>query len=303
MATLTLTNQMPPLPEYDFEFCINFNREAGSVSRVFAATRDFVQACERLDHGLISSIDSNIEPLIMLEDVEVGSLKTFFRLTLLALDDQALKEGDWKVVVGKFLYQAKYLLLSWMDDQTRPPLDTLSRRIQQAAESTDVRHLPDYIHPKRQLLVDAVKDFQSVKEHLIDGDSAYVEDNSGMRHDMNMTIKVDINDMDDLMPIETELNRVSMRLIVKRPDYLGESQWEFRHGNRIISAKIEDYEWLRRFQKREIDVRPSDALNCTIRIEQQYDLDNELKAERFFVEHVKGVIEYPQDPQQQNLLS
>ena len=212
MVTLTLTNQMPPLPEYDFEFCVNFNREVGSVSRVFAATRDFVQACERLDQGLIISIDSNIEPLMMLEDVEVGSLKTFFRLTLNALDDQALKDGNWKVVVGKFLYTAKYLVLDWMDDdQNRPPLDILSRQIQEAAEATNVRYLPDYTPPKRQLLVDAVNDFQSVKEHFVEGDSAYIEDKSGLRHNLNVTVKVDINDMDDLMPVQTELNRVTMR--------------------------------------------------------------------------------------------
>ena len=47
-----------------------------------------------------------------------------------------------------------------------------------------------------------------------------------------------------------------MILAVKKPDYLGDSKWDLRHGKRPISARIEDGAWLRRFQSREVDVRP-----------------------------------------------
>jgi hypothetical protein len=31
-----------------------------------------------------------------------------------------------------------------------------------------------------------------------------------------------------------------MILAVKKPDYLGDSKWDLRHGRRSIAAKIED---------------------------------------------------------------
>ena len=46
-----------------------------------------------------------------------------------------------------------------------------------------------------------------------------------------------------------------------------------------ISARIEDTNWLRSFQAREIDVRPGDALRCLATVEHSYGFDNELISE------------------------
>jgi hypothetical protein len=81
-----------------------------------------------------------------------------------------------------------------------------------------------------------------------------------------------------------------MILPVKKPDYLGNSQWELRHGKRNILARIEDGQWLRRFQGRQEDVRPGDALRCRVQIEYNYGFDNELVSERFTVLEVMEVL-------------
>jgi hypothetical protein len=54
---------------------------------------------------------------------------------------------------------------------------------------------------------------------------------------------------------------------------MGTTAWE--------ASKIEDATWLKRFQGREIDVRPGDALKCEVRIEHLYGHDNELLSERY----------------------
>jgi hypothetical protein len=81
-----------------------------------------------------------------------------------------------------------------------------------------------------------------------------------------------------------------MILAVKKPDYLGDSRWDLRHGKRPISAKIEDVEWLRRFQNRQVDVRPGDALRCEVKIEHLYGHDNELLTERYTIVRVNEVL-------------
>ena len=81
-----------------------------------------------------------------------------------------------------------------------------------------------------------------------------------------------------------------MILPVKKPDYLGNSMWGLRHGKRNIEAKILDEAWLRRFQNREEDVRPGDALQCLVATELLYGHDNELIAERYTVETVLKVL-------------
>ncbi len=86
---------------------------------------------------------------------------------------------------------------------------------------------------------------------------------------MNLSIRWPIEDIEALAIARTiEQPSAEMILAVKKPDYLGTSKWDLRHGKRTIQAKIEDEDWLRRFQNRQEDVRPGDALRCNVSIEQ-----------------------------------
>ena len=66
-------------------------------------------------------------------------------------------------------------------------------------------------------------------------------------------------------------NESEMILKIKKPDYLGQSMWEFRHDGRTIEAKIADGEWLRRFHDREFVLGPGDAIKATVRMRVNYD--------------------------------
>lgn len=263
----------------------------GPASRVFLATHEFIKACQRLDEDLVDAIDTNIETVMVLEDIEASSLKTWLRNVLVATDDAALKDIDWRKQVGKYLVRAKYAVIRWIDNDTTPrSLPALAHEIQQIAQETDVRHLPDYRAPSPDALLTAVRDFQSVKALLAPGDKASIE-TADSSLEMNLTIKIDVADIEALAVKETiEFPPSTMILAVKKPDYLGESKWELRHGKKSIAAKIDDAEWLARFQSRGVDVRPGDALKCLVKIENLYGHDNELISERYTVVRVLEVL-------------
>ncbi|MBS0383727.1 MAG: hypothetical protein JSS00_00080 [Proteobacteria bacterium] len=289
---LTLSEDPPETPMADFAFYIDFKRGTGSPSRVFTATSEFIRACERFDRELLKSIDSRIETVLILEDIEAGSLKTWLRNQLVAADDDALKKMDWKRLVGKYLVDAKYAALRFLDDGSAPrELPKLSREIQQIAAATDVRHLPDYAPPSPRALLDALKDFQSVKDALsIDDRAKYI---AGERQlEINLSVRWNVDEIEALAVKQVMRSPPSpMILAVKKPDYLGNSQWDVRLGRRTIQAKIQDSEWLRRFQNREIDVRPGDALQCMVEVEHLYGHDNELIAEHYTVLSVDNVLQ------------
>lgn len=297
MAKLTVTKRKPRPPKADFGFSINFKRGEGSASRVFLATHDFIRACERLDKELLASIDSSIQTVMVLEDIEAGSIKTWLRNNLRSTDDQSLKELDWKTLVGHYLVKAKYLVLEWIDDSEAPKdLPKLGQDIQQLASETNVRHLPDYSPVRPDALLAALTDFQKVKDHLVEGDSASVVSDSTV-HEMDLKIRWDIEDIQALAIKETQIIDVpSMMFIVKKPDYIGTSKWDLRLGKKAISAKFEDEQWLNQFQSRDVDVRPGDALRCQVRIEMSYGHDNELIAERYFIAKVESVVENQYQP-------
>ncbi|HBM71396.1 MAG TPA: hypothetical protein DD436_01925 [Erythrobacter sp.] len=291
MASITLTDKEPRAPRADFGFEIDFQRGVGPASRVFTATRDFIKVCEALDDELIRSIDSNIETVLVLEDIESGSIKTWLRNALAATEDDALKTLDWKPLVGKYLVRAKYAVIRWIDDDSAPrSLPDLRRELQQIAQDTDVRHLPDYTPPSPGALVEAVKGFQGVKDSLLPGDKARLLSDEGSIP-FDLTISLNVEDIEALAVARSiEVPPAEMILPVKKPDYLGSSQWELRHGKRNIYARIEDEAWLRRFQSRQEDVRPGDALRSIVQIEYNYGFDNELISERFTVLEVLEVL-------------
>lgn len=293
-ATITLSDKRPAPPRADFAFEIDFKRGVGPASRVFTATHDFIRACEALDAELVKSIDSSIETVLVLEDIQEGSIRTYFRSTLEAVDDDALKTLDWKPQVGKYLVKAKYALLRWTDTGgITKSLPDLREEIRQIAAETDVRHLPDYSPPSSKALVAAAVNFQSVKDRLVEGDRAFFRADGGetSEWEFNLSVRMPVESIEDLAVARTiTMPPAEMILPVKKPDYLGDSRWQLRHGARTIEAKIEHVEWLKQFQNREVDVRPGDALRCIVAIENLYGHDNELLTERFSIKQVLGVL-------------
>lgn len=259
---------------------------------MFSAINDFIKACEKLDAELAHGIDTNIETVLLLEDIEAGSIRVWLRNALGAVEDDALKKLDWKPVVGKYLVRAKYAVIRWIDDESTPKsLPALAKELQAIAAETDVRHLPDYQAPAPAALLDAVRDFQSVKDRLLPGDTAKYIPKEGDALEMNLSVRWDVESIEAMAVKETlQFPPAPMILAVKKPDYLGDSKWELRHGKRTISAKIEDIAWLKRFQGREVDVRPGDALKCEVKIEHLYGHDNELLTERYTITRVDDVL-------------
>ena len=89
--------------------------------------------------------------------------------------------------------------------------------------------------------------------------------------ELNLSVSLPIEEIEALEIARTIAYPASeMILTVKKPDYLGASKWELRHGNRTISAKIEDLDsrtkcnWVERFGKDLVRCFVSKSLSGTI---------------------------------------
>ncbi len=292
MAKLELTDTPPDDPSSDFALVIDFQKGESSPTRVFESATNFIEAFQTIDKVLVESVDSSITPVMLLEDVEVGSLKIWLKNALKSTDDQALKDLDWKPAVGKYLVRAKYLVLSWIDDDTTPKsLPDLRKDLQRLASETDVRRLPDYSPPDPSGLIDAAQKIQTAKEYLGPEDRVYFESDSE-KLEIDISVRLDPDQLYELATKETILlPPATMILTVKKPDYLGLSKWDFRLGKRAISAKIQDDKFLAEFQGRKRDVRPGDAIKCVVSVEMRYGFDNELISEIYLITEVVEVLE------------
>jgi len=294
-VTVGVSSEPPETPKSDFAIYVDFDREAPHPQRVFQAVEGLITAFQRLDKTLAGSIDASIEPVLMLEDIESGSIKVWLRNKLLRVDDQPLYELDWRPIVGKYLVAAKWAYIQWVNDQEehqRPgSLADLRQRFLDLAHETDVHQLPSYGVPSAADILSSTEDVAKALDKLGQTDSAKFISEAGTA-DFNLDLSWGTLNLTELSVRETiSMPAVPMILAVRKPDYLGNTQWEFRHGKRTIRARIVDENWVLQFQARNVDVRPGDALRCMVSQEVKYGYDNELVSETFVVERIEDVLE------------
>lgn len=73
--------------------------------------------------------------------------------------------------------------------------------------------------------------------------------------------------------LEKYINRVEAKLLVKKPDLIGDSKWEFHFG-KTIRAKIEDENWKKSFKEHKFSIMSGTRLVVTLRIENDLDDKN-----------------------------
>lgn len=126
--------------------------------------------------------------------------------------------------------------------------------------------------------------------YLSEKDSASYETSEGDNVPFNATFNIDPQMLDEILTKETLTHEEERILQVKKPDYLGVSQWEFRFEGSPLYARIDDPKWLESFQSRQLHVRPGDGLRVKIKIEVAYGHDNEVIAKRYYITKLLSVV-------------
>lgn len=103
-------------------------------------------------------------------------------------------------------------------------------------------------------------------------------------------IRITDEDIAQLLTQDTTSSKAPMTLLVKKPDYLGNSKWDFKNGDRSLEARVVDLEWLARFQAGHIDLKPGDALKAIVKSEIATGFDGNIVETRHEVLKVLAVV-------------
>src|SRR2546421_496258 len=109
---------MADTPHADFCIEIDYAKDSPNPSRVFRAMSDLIEALQSVDSTLAESLAIKLEPVLLLEDIEAGSIKAWLAQKIESVDDQALKSGDYKKVIGSYLVKGKYLVVDFLRGKT-----------------------------------------------------------------------------------------------------------------------------------------------------------------------------------------
>jgi len=276
-----------------FEIKIDFVRDTVNPSRVFKTMSGLIDAFEIIDRTLVAPFDLQLQPSLLLEDIQSGSLRVILANVLKSVDDEAIKNLDWKKLVGAYLVKAKYALIKYLEGRkeiaTRGELLEIVTEIQHLAESTDIKALPAYKQPSPAGLLYGIEKITSSVAHLDRKDTAklLVESESA---EFNQSFLYHQEKVEELLTDTQKVFKSHEILKVKKPDFLSDAQWQFRFRGHQIFANVVDHNWLLGFQTQKFEVKPGDALRVVLETTVGYDEQGIEVANHYKVLQVEEVI-------------
>ena len=237
------------------------------------------EAVEASYRALAGSAPVQIETIAVLEEVARRSTSLWLRVRTTA-DDEASQL--------KFLARGTLAIIAWMDGSSSHQLADLQQAIRVLAWGTSVTTSAHPVLPSSGDLVNAVAAWQGAKEGLPSGSSVRISTNNGSA-DLDLTKSV--AEPRALLQARKIVNHsADMIFVVEMPDYQGAGQWQLKHGGTRTLAYSEPGTLLDKFYRRELDIRPGDALRCRVDFETSYGPDHEVLSERYRIVEVLEVL-------------
>jgi hypothetical protein len=278
LPTPTKSGYQPHDPD-EFGIEITFAPHSDAPARVFRVMTALIDSFQEIDGFLAGVIATGLKPSTLLEDIESGSLRVWLRNILDSVDDDSLKSGEWKKIVGAYLVRAKRIMVQWTERRdtvdSEAAVQELRQEILDAAAQTDVLRIPTYAPISSTEVARSIVMISSAIEPLGERDSiAYLSVETPVQFNKSLQIVPDA--LTDLLVKESITSETPMILMIKRPDFLGDSRWEFRHEHRVFEARIQDLEWMSEFRNGLVFLQPGDALRSLVRSIVRYGYDGEV---------------------------
>lgn len=272
---------------------ISFIPDTPDPSRVFRSMARLVDGFSALDRDLAIVVSARLRTVQLLHDIQPGSLRVWLTTLIEQVPDEALRDMNWRPLVGQYLVKVKHVALRWLNDRNRldsaEELVPLESEIRQLAEATEVLQIPSYgTIPRRSLLRDLAQLVEAAAELNEDDSVRYI--GQGQDSELNRRFLLLPADIDRLSAAESLLSNEVLVLQVKKPDYLGDSMWEFRYDGQRVDCKLLDGAWLARFHAREETVRPGDALRARVQVEVLRSSAGDVLVKHYQIVEVLGVI-------------
>jgi hypothetical protein len=240
------------------------------------------EAVEASYRALAGTAAVQLETVAVLEEVAKRSLSLWLRV-----QTRTDTDGSESSLL-KFLARGTLAIIAWMDGSPTLQLADLQQAIRVLAWGTSITTTAHPVLPSSSELVNAIVAWQQAKAALNVADSARIITNNGSAE---LDVAKTIADPRTLLLARKLTNHsADLIFVVEMPDYQATRQWQLKHGGMQAVAYCEPGTLLDKFYRRELDIRPGDALRCKVDLETSYGPDHEVLAERYRIVEVLEVL-------------
>lgn len=261
------------MQNYIYTFTLQYDSEKDRLCNNFSVMANLLEAQEKSSNLILSVMDSDAVVQQQLDFIQKGSLKVGIRNFLKSLKDDKIRENGWTYICREAIITAKNAIIEYIDDK------------KEINNKTDIENIRDAIVEKAKPVLppDQILLLESAGNGLL---ASYIDISLEPYKKLSPTQeifytnpdgetrKVNKNCSFNALSIEEELSfvetikNIELVLLVKKPDYIGESQWDFQMvsgaNSYPLQGKILNKDWLKNFQDSSLPYMhmplPKDAL-------------------------------------------
>jgi len=274
-----------------YEIKLNYKPGSSKPSRIFSSMAQIIESTRRTDEILARSINCRISTDQILDEIQVGSLVAKIREFIEIEDNTFCKEGSERNI-GNYISRGKKEFMKALQGKkmdSSSDIGELSGTIESIAEQENLKPL-GFSKPNPVDIANNLKEISDSTIELTTDENIEYSSSDGDTIKLQPQTEVFIEKIKQQLAEKTIKSDRNIILKIKKPDYLGDSKWEFRHDKRAFYAKIEDESWMDDFRTKKIFIGPGDALEVRMETLDQYDDKGNLVNSQHSIKNVDKVI-------------
>ncbi len=276
-----------------FEIKLDFKRETENPSRLFRSFAEMIEGINNLDFLIAESVNTKVKSNIILDDIEKGSIIGRFWNALVISEDGQIDNSPEAEKIEEYIEESRAETLKFIAEKksTVQDLEVLQNSISDIAENKELKGTFNYAEPDILKLAETVNAINNSTDKLNNNESFELKSaNKEVKEIKSGTPKIDINAVEDALTENEIVNESELFYLIKKPDFLGDSAWSFKHGTKSVIVKILHQDWLDQFHSGKVIVVPGDSLQVLVRQTSKYNINGYLISEKLEVIQVIAVI-------------
>ncbi|WP_347175548.1 hypothetical protein [Polaribacter uvawellassae] len=276
-----------------YEIRLDFKRETQNPSRLFRAFAEMIDGVNNLDHLIAETVNSSVKSKIVLDDIEKGSIIGRFWSALTINEESKIDNSPESEQIEEYIEESRAESLKFISEQKSSveDLKELANNLEKIAEEKSLADSFNYAEHDILKLAKTINKINESTQELNEKESFELKSkNREVKNIKSGTEKIDIDAVENALTENEIVNETEMIYLIKKPDFLGDSAWSFKHGNKSASIKISHSEWLEEFHSGKIIVVPGDSLKVKVKQTSKYNTNGYLISDKLEIIKVLDVI-------------
>lgn len=253
---------------------LEYDKDHDEASQIFFSLSKILSSFAQMDTLLGHTVSGSAKHKQKLISVDNGSIISKILSSMLVFDENenaTIGEKPNSVEIENYIKKSKKQIIDRIQDIDNPQMiHVIENDVYAIAKEHNINNSFDYEPMDIVALGESLVTLTSTVNDLSDTEKViYKSDN------MEQTIPkgkvLSLQSFKETLIDETLTHKRIELLKIKKPDYLGTSQWNVKIKGKFCNVEISDKQWLKKFHNKEFYLGPGDSIRAEIIVTDTYD--------------------------------